>query len=181
MKFWDSKGRRRTFWGRKGNQRARALRPLRSKGGRRPRMPRAQSSTTNASPNRQDPTLRNLTEDFIEILNRKSNATSDKSKETMVQTHLSRLQSFLCFLAEKRDGSSVSRVSRIYEPLLFASTRPDLLELFADTVLVKTEGLRPSTVLNWLVDLKKSVCWAVQYHRKTCGSAVPYAFIVSYI
>ena len=99
----------------------------------------------------------------------------------MVQTHLSRLQRFLCFLAEQRDGSRVSRVTNVYEPLLFASTRPDLLELFADIVLVRTEGHSPSTVLNWLVDLKKAVCWAVQYHRKTCGSAVPYEIFILFI
>jgi hypothetical protein len=92
----------------------------------------------------------------------------------MVQTAISRVKTFLSYIEEQNRDF---RGKRTYEALLWASTRPDMLELFVDMELVKTKGLTPSTVLNWLVDLKKAITWAVNYHRKTCGTAVPYAII----
>jgi len=118
------------------------------------------------------PSTREFVSDMVASLLRKSNADDD-SKQMMVRTALSRIQAFVCFIVGEKTGLPVTEVKRIYEPLLWASTRPDLLELFVDKELVKARGLSSSTILNTLNDLKKAVTWAVNHHRKTCGSPVP--------
>jgi len=119
------------------------------------------------------PTMQTFAGELILLLTRGSNADNN-SKVVMVQTAISRVKTFLSYIEEQNRDF---RGKRTYEALLWASTRPDMLELFVDMELVKTKGLTPSTVLNWLVDLKKAITWAVNYHRKTCGTAVPYAII----
>ena len=164
-------------WGRKGKKTNKLKRKqLRKCRGRRVTSSRPEQAASRLG----DPSIQVFTEDMVTILIRKSNA-DNSSKVTMMQTSLSRLRTFLCFTEEQRNGVSVSRVKHIYDPLLWVSTRPDLLDLFIDKELVKAKGLSSSTILNWLVDLRKAVSWAVNYHRRTCGSAVPYVDFINII
>ena len=120
------------------------------------------------------PTNATFIEDVVRETERRSNATNEKSKFVGIQTQFSRLQRFLHFTEQSRHGEAIKGQVEVYEALLWASTRPDLLNTFVDTVVVMDEWTA-STVLNCVNDIKKAMSWAIKNHRRLWGG-IPYIY-----
>ena len=123
------------------------------------------------------PTNESFIEDMVRMTNRRSNAVNGHSTFAAIQTQFSRLQRFLRFTENVRRGEEVRGGQlQVYDPLLWASTSPNLLQRFVEIELVLTDNLGDSTVLNQVNDLKKAMSWAIKHHRRVCGG-IPYIYL----